>query len=189
MDLFDTGAYYSNKVPVRAKSSPLLKASICALSAKYVTRMLPAHNTDLKDGWQADVASMPGGNMINWSFYCTKYYHQAIIHLRAAVKYDPDGSDLLSSASDRECVFAAVAVLSMYELMDTPGTAWRAHLSALPLFSNSRPKTSPTAVSPASSETPVTICRPVFWSLARQDFLCACETDAYSSTAVPLLQS
>ncbi|RYP43192.1 hypothetical protein DL768_010044 [Monosporascus sp. mg162] len=60
----------------------------------------------------------------------------------------------------------------MYELMDPPGVAWRAHLSALPLFI-------PHPDTESEAASTVTIPRnaikgPIFWSLARQDILCAC---------------
>ena len=174
MDLFDTGSYYSSRIPVRAKSSPLIKASICALSAKHMSRLLPAQR-DIQDSWLPKVASISDKRTINWSFYSTKYYHQAIVHLRAAVRNDEDDVDALSSVADRESVFAAVAVLSMYELMDKPGTAWRAHLSALPLFGTHEPKHLASSEPPALLKPSATICRPVFWSLARQDFLCTCK--------------
>ncbi|KPM42092.1 hypothetical protein AK830_g4457 [Neonectria ditissima] len=164
MDLFDTAAYYSNVVPIRAMSSPLLKSSICALSAKHMHRIQSTkvnnqhpRQTTLDDG------------IINWLFHSTDYYHRAISHLQAAVTSEKIGPDSSSTDRERECIFAAVAILSTYELMDNPGTAWRAHLSALPLFSSS----SGNSRAAASSGTQVTICRPVFWSLARQDFLCA----------------
>jgi hypothetical protein len=77
---------------------------------------------------------------------------------------------------EKEDMLAAVAILCIYELMNAPGTAWRAHLSALPLF-----KPAEDTLHPAS---PIVIPRtaiqgPILWSLARQDLLCACMNSLY----------
>ncbi|KAK7418009.1 hypothetical protein QQZ08_011406 [Neonectria magnoliae] len=165
MDLFDTAAYYSNVAPIRATGSPLLKSSICALSAKHMHRIQSA-----KSNTEHHPQATLDADRINWGFYSTEYYHRAIGHLQAAVRNDKIGPDSSSTDRERECIFTAVAILSTYELMDKPGTAWRAHLSALPLFCS--PSGSSRAAA-ASGEQVITICRPVFWSLARQDFLCA----------------
>ncbi|KAK7420493.1 hypothetical protein QQX98_002691 [Neonectria punicea] len=129
MDLFDTAAYYSNVAPIRATGSPLLKSSICALSAKHMHRIQSA-----KISTEHHPATTLDDGRINWGFHSTEYYHRAIGHLQAAVRNDKIGPDSSSTDRERECIFTAVAILSTYELMDKPGTAWRAHLSALPLF-------------------------------------------------------
>ncbi|KAJ5784343.1 uncharacterized protein N7503_009555 [Penicillium pulvis] len=67
-------------------------------------------------------------------------------------------------------MLAAVAILCTFELMDAPGSAWRAHLSALPLFDDR------SASMPGHSLIVIprtAIKGPIFWSLARQDLLCA----------------
>lgn len=173
MDLFDTSAYYANVVPIRATCSPLLKSSICALSAKHMHRCRGA------DGITYNLPMAPFDvEKINWLAYSTEYYHDAIGHLQAAVRNAKIGPDSSSTDRERECIFTAIAILSTYELIDQPGIAWRAHLSALPLFGpSSNPETAASV-----EEQPLTICRPVFWSLARQDFLCACKTSCHSTS-------
>ncbi len=166
MDLFDTAAYYSNVAPIRATTSPLLRASICALSAKHMHCI----RSGKIDTQLFKEASLDDG-IVNWRLQSTEYYQCAISHLRAAVKNETIGPDSSSTDRERECIFTAIAILSTYELMDNPGTAWRVHLGALPLFCS----TSGNAQASVSSGKQATICRPVFWSLARQDFLYACE--------------
>ncbi|KAF4987765.1 hypothetical protein FGRMN_10189 [Fusarium graminum] len=158
-DIFDTGCYFSGKVPVKAATSPLLKSSICAISAKHLFRLNKSRTThsqcpDLR--WRG----------YDWLYESAKHYSEAIRHLKTAVHLQTYENDL----SEKEDMLAAVAILCIYELMDAPGTAWRAHLSALPLFKPTE------EVSPLA--TPVVIPRtaiqgPILWSLARQDLLCA----------------
>ncbi|KAF5661765.1 hypothetical protein FHETE_8300 [Fusarium heterosporum] len=158
-DIFDTGCYFSGKVPVKAATSPLLKSSICAISAKHLLRLnktQTSQNHCLDPRWRG----------YDWLYESAKHYSEAIRHLKTAVDLQTYENDL----SEKEDMLAAVAILCIYELMDAPGTAWRAHLSALPLF-----KPTENVSHPA---TPVVIPRtaiqgPILWSLARQDLLCA----------------
>ncbi|KAH8667148.1 hypothetical protein BGZ61DRAFT_592658 [Ilyonectria robusta] len=163
MDLFDTGAYFSSKVPVIAATRPLVKSAVCALAAKHL------HNSQrsLKSFNRRNSILPLFDQNVDWHYQAATYYDQAIGHLKTAVNLQTFDEDPI----DKEEIFAAVAILCTYELMDAPGTAWRAHLSALPLFSPEQDS----ALAPSS---PVIIPRaaikgPIFWSLARQDFLCA----------------
>ncbi|KAK7428176.1 hypothetical protein QQZ08_005242 [Neonectria magnoliae] len=169
MDLFDTGAYFSSKVPVIAVTRPLLSSAVCALAAKHLHHI---NNTSHKDHTASTsfnytnlILSLFGCN-VDWHYQSATYYDQAIGHLKAAV-------NLFSHKDlpDKEEIFAAVAILCTYELMDAPGTAWRAHLSALPLFS---PEPHPVSIPSSPVIIPsAAIKGPIFWSLARQDLLCA----------------
>lgn len=156
-DIFDTGCYFSGKVPVKAATSPLLRSSMCAIAAKHLYRVNKSRLDSMTDSrWQG----------YDWRYESAKHYDEAIHHLKNAV----DLCTYENNLSDKEDMLAAVAILCIYELMDAPGTAWRAHLSALPLFSPAED-----ASHPAS---PVVIPRtaiqgPILWSLARQDLLCA----------------
>ncbi|KAH7129859.1 hypothetical protein B0J13DRAFT_563430 [Dactylonectria estremocensis] len=163
MDLFDTGAYFSSKVPVIAATRPLVKSAVCALAAKHL------HNSrrSLKSFRSRHNIPHLFDQNVDWHYESATYYDQAIGHLKTAVNLQRFDED----PADKEEIFAAVAILCTYELMDAPGTAWRAHLSALPLFS-------PEQDSSLVPSSPVIIPRaaikgPIFWSLARQDFLCA----------------
>jgi hypothetical protein len=85
----------------------------------------------------------------------------------------------MNNLSDKEEMLAAVAILCAFELMDAPGSAWRAHLSALPLFNDK--------TASISDQSMIVIPRtavkgPIFWSLARQDLLCACKLQGYQYT-------
>lgn len=137
---------------------------MCAIAAKHLYRVAknqlnPKSNDSRWRGY-------------DWRYESAKHYDEAIHHLKNAV----DLCTYENSLSDREDMLAAVAILCIYELMDAPGTAWRAHLSALPLFNPTED-----ASHPAS---PVVIPRtaiqgPILWSLARQDLLCACKSQPH----------
>ncbi|KAI1737919.1 hypothetical protein F4680DRAFT_460241 [Xylaria scruposa] len=166
IDLFDTSAYFSSKLPVMAATRPFLKSAACALAAKQLYRLGAVwgdtRQFPLGVPRKSHIASQIAD--IDWRYQSAKFYGQALDHLKTAI----DAHHFEDVSSEREELFAAVAVLCTYELMDAPGTAWKAHLSALPLFTR-------TATSAASSEvnprTPIS--GPVFWSLARQDLLCS----------------
>ncbi|KAK7418423.1 hypothetical protein QQX98_003915 [Neonectria punicea] len=169
MDLFDTGAYFSSKVPVIAVTRPLLKSAVCALAAKHLhhidNTLHKNHTPSTSIDRTSPILSLFGCN-VDWHYQSATYYDQAIGHLKAAV-------NLFSHEDlpDKEEIFAAVAILCTYELMDAPGTAWRAHLSALPLFS---PEPDPVSIPSSPVVIPsAAIKGPIFWSLARQDLLCA----------------
>ncbi|KAM0278099.1 hypothetical protein ACHAO9_012304 [Fusarium lateritium] len=156
-DIFDTGCYFSGKVPVKAATSPLLKSAICAISAKHLHSLRKS---------QTNHAQTSRWSGYDWFYESAKHYNEAIQHLKNAVDLQTYENDL----SEKEDMLAAVAILCIYELMNAPGTAWRAHLSALPLF-----KPTENVGHPAS---PIVIPRtaiqgPILWSLARQDLLCA----------------
>ncbi|CAJ0551374.1 Ff.00g113040.m01.CDS01 [Fusarium sp. VM40] len=153
-DIFDTGCYFSGKVPVKAATSPLLKSAICAISAKHLHSLNKSQTNHSR--WRD----------YDWFYESAKHYNEAIRHLKNAVDLQTYENDL----GEKEDMLAAVAILCIYELMNAPGTAWRAHLSALPLFQPAEDTLHPA--------TPIVIPRtaiqgPILWSLARQDLLCA----------------
>lgn len=168
MDVFDTGAYFSHKIPVLATSRPLLKSAVCATAAKHLRHIENSSNEMRFSHYQHPNRPVGPSDDVDWHYQSTKHYYEAINQLKDSIRLRQFETDSIQ----REEVFAAIAILCTYELMDAPGTAWRAHLSALPLF-NSAPEPG------ASPYSPVTIPRtaitgPIFWSLARQDLLCAC---------------
>jgi hypothetical protein len=168
MDLFDTTAYFSSKVPVIAASKPLLKYAVCALAAKHLHHYCRVRKAAQYSPLIPDCCLSGPRGELDWRYYSIHYYHQALGHLKASIA----SSTLQHGRFEQEELFAAVAILCTYELMDAPGTAWRAHLSALPLFSQGG------AFASAPSEIIIpstTIKGPVFWSLARQDLLCTCK--------------
>jgi hypothetical protein len=150
MDLFDTTSYFSSRVPVIAASRTLLKSAVCALSAKHLRHV-----------------GLPFSNEEMWRYHSARYYDQALGHLKIAVSSDSYSHTL----PGKEEMLAAVAILCTFELMDAPGSAWKAHLSALPLFDD-RAASVPVHSSIIIPQTAVK--GPIFWSLARQDLLCAC---------------
>lgn len=191
MDLFDTGAAFSCKVPVIATTRPLLKSAVCALAARHLQHVRHVSNNSSASQMSHGKASGFSflDRQVDWQYQSAKYYHQAIGHLKAATNYEA----FETVVSDKEELFAAVAILCTYELMDAPGTAWRAHLSALPLFSPA-PDPSSTPCSPVTIPR-AEIKRPIFWSLARQDLLCACkllttpsQEKKKNSSSIPMLK-
>ena len=112
---------------------------------------------------------MPWENKETWQYNSAKYYDKALRHLKTSVDLE---EAVLNSLADKEEMMAAVAILCAFELMDAPGSAWKAHLSALPLFNDG----SSSFPGQSSIVLPRTAVKgPIFWSLARQDLLCACE--------------
>lgn len=163
MDLFDTTAYFSSKVPVLAATRPLLKSAVCALSAKHLQHVYRVSTVE-----NCKSSLLPFADEETWQYQSAKNYDQALGLLKTAI----NRGTYNDSPSDKEEMLATVAILCLYELMDAPGTAWKAHLSALPLFNDT------SASMPAQSSViiPKTAIKgPIFWSLARQDLLCACE--------------
>ncbi|KZL78947.1 zn 2cys6 transcription factor, partial [Colletotrichum incanum] len=134
MDLFDTTAYFSCKIPLRATTRPLLKSAICALAAKHLSRI----QSDSRNyTFKASLAFSSTSRVPDWQYHAVRYYHQAIRCLKNTIAVGrntdtSDGNDIDSRHMD---TFAAVAILCMYELMNAPGDAWKAHLTALPLYS------------------------------------------------------
>ncbi|TDZ30416.1 Transcription activator AMTR1 [Colletotrichum spinosum] len=167
MDLFDTSAYFSRKIPIRATTRPLLKSAICALAAKHLSRT--QHHTH-------HTHHDPDPKAPDWQYHAVRFYHQAIRRLKTAIAHDSSSGGSSGEAGEgHPDTFAAVAMLCIYELINAPGHAWKAHLTALPLYSSS---SSSSGVEVADAMSPVPIPRspirgPIFWALARQDFLCA----------------
>lgn len=169
MDLFDTTSYFSSKVPVIAASKTLLKSAVCALSAKHLRHVCASmQERGTNTASAPSYIGLPSSNEEMWRYHAARYYDQALGHLKNAVSVESYSNTL----SDKEEMLAAVAILCTFELMDAPGSAWRAHLSALPLFddSNASVPGHPSVVIPQTA-----VKGPIFWSLARQDLLCACE--------------
>ncbi|KAL7929784.1 hypothetical protein V8C35DRAFT_175973 [Trichoderma chlorosporum] len=168
MDTFDTGAYFSHKVTVMATTKPLLKSAVCALAAKHLGHCQASMSKQyggLSDERRA--AIFPLDDRVDWQYQSAKHYGNAIKHLKVAINLGAFETDDI----DKEELFASITILCTYELMDAPGTAWSAHLSALPLFS-------PKPDSESVLGSPITIPKaavsgPIFWSLARQDLLCS----------------
>ncbi|KAK1449992.1 hypothetical protein CMEL01_07328, partial [Colletotrichum melonis] len=172
MDLFDTSAHFSCKIPIRATTRPLLKSAICALAAKHLSRT-QSNDNEIRQTRSARASVAPSATTPpDWQYHAVRHYHQAIRHLKHAITFAGARDDALhSETSDQHAdTFAAVAILCMYELMNAPGNAWKAHLTALSLYSASdRALGGSSPVSIPQSPTK----GPIFWSLARQDFLCA----------------
>lgn len=152
-----------------AVTKPVLKSAACALAARHLRHLQRILSNGMPDlGYQNSAVLLAFDENTDWHFLSAKYYHDTISRLKSAVQLHRFATD----GPDREELFAAIAILCTYDLMESPGKAWRAHLSALPLFVPPPESDSP---SPSSSTLHrASISGPVFWSLARQDLLCAC---------------
>lgn len=168
MDVFDTTGYFSRRIPLLASNNELLKYSICSISAKHLQRIY---------GGEEVLFDRLGGVVengeIDYEYLSVAYYDKAITRLKPRVESLAANEMLIHSSASTEEILAAIAILCQYELMDTPGVAWTVHLGAVHLL-----------VKEARIDIPecsiVTVPRaaiqgPVFWSLARQDILCACQ--------------
>ncbi|RYP61717.1 hypothetical protein DL769_007579 [Monosporascus sp. CRB-8-3] len=172
MDVFDTSSYFSHRVPALASKSELLKNSVCAVAAKHQQRISDLGKNSPTCYRPITSPSESPHQDIRREYLSAGYYQKAIERLKVAVNSLGFDEGLVRSSHPPEEIFAAIAILCMYELMDAPGVAWRAHLSALPLFvphPDTESEGSPTVTIPRN-----TIKGPIFWSLARQDILCAC---------------
>lgn len=181
MDLFDTTAYFSSKVPVFATSKPLLRSAICALSAKHLRHLSQHANIDDDENFRTPTSRTSAhvwGNEETWKYYSAMYYDQALNSLKNIVTL----GSYLDNPTDKEEMLAAVAILCTFELMGAPGRAWRTHLSALPLFVSDNQH--PAIVIPQTA-----VKGPIFWSLARQDLLCACGSKLFQFKQSHLLIS
>lgn len=167
MDLFDSGAYYSRKVPIMAATGPLLRSSASALAAKHLSRHTDGGKRLLRD---FTAQSSLNTQDIDWSYKSVEYYDQAISFLMSAARLV--GEDHHETGYSDE-VLASVAILSMYELMDAPGPEWKTHLSALPLVDTSSFKI--LDAQPHIHIPRNLVKRSIFWNLARQDCLAACK--------------
>ncbi|KAL5342905.1 hypothetical protein BJX70DRAFT_385780 [Aspergillus crustosus] len=165
LDCFDSNAYYSVKVAILAATRPLLKASACALAAKHLQRLRQKGSNPVLSITETRNSSLQQTIAgIDLGYESVRLYDQAIYHLKDAI---------MSPIQDGhfEELFAAVAILCIYELFDSPSTGWRAHLSALSFLYQRTPH----GIQPHSAlpETLLHISYSVFWSLVRQDCLSA----------------
>ncbi|KAH8594068.1 hypothetical protein B0O99DRAFT_673216 [Bisporella sp. PMI_857] len=172
MDLFDTGAYFSRRVPILTQTRSILRSAVCALAAKHVDRHFDTQGSRTSGFSLGPLDSIMASydTPINWRYKSAEYYDEAINSLEAAIESYRYGEDTAQKASKYypEDITAAVAILCMLELMDSPGEAWNIHLSALPFFSSTS----------GTTRLPFCVTRkalkaPIFWNLARQDYLSA----------------
>lgn len=203
MDLFDLGCYFSHRVPVEAKSKPLLRHAICACAAKQLGRVDSFKNADSR-------ACRNNGNLEldNWSWRGAKHYEKAIklfakeisslniyppqereheelpLPLQLCQSHLPRTSETAAALNRDETnittddILTAAAILCMYEFLDNTTTAWTQHLSgAKVLFELFHKSDAPqVADTPRLSELRFSRARrAIFWNFAHQDVLAACK--------------
>ena len=87
MDLFDLDKYFTNYVPVRAMTNPILKNAICAYAAKQLS--LVNGRKPVLGGAASTMAPSelyPNITKTDWTYKATKYYDQAIKLLRDGIR-------------------------------------------------------------------------------------------------------
>lgn len=177
MDLFDTGGYFSRKIPILAATRPLLEHAACAFAAKHLQRVRRQADCGPNCSQPQSAIHEISQNFspVDWGYKSVEHYDEAISLLLESVQLVDNQQDVYREKGYPDEILATVAILSMYELMDAPGPEWKAHLSALPLLDTSSFKLhNPT--SPTSYIQRTIAKRSIFWSFARQDFLSACTT-------------
>jgi hypothetical protein len=100
MDLYDLRFYFSLDVPIRALSSPLLKAAVCAYTAKHLSRV----NVNSKAGPPSSPRSTtmwPEADQVDWAVLGARYYASAINLLRETLK-EPHLLSFSSNPSPRD---------------------------------------------------------------------------------------
>ncbi|KEF56379.1 uncharacterized protein A1O9_07960 [Exophiala aquamarina CBS 119918] len=174
MDLFDTGGYFSQKIPILAATRPLLKHAACAFATKHLQRVRRqadcSHNYSRSQTAIGEISQ--NFSHVDWSYKSVEHYDNAISLLLESVQLVDSQQEVYGEKGYPDEILATVAILSMYELMDAPGPEWKAHLSALPLLDNS----SFELHNPTSSISNIQLTaakRSIFWNFARQDFLSA----------------
>ena len=122
-------AYFSSKVSVLAT-----KSAACALAANHLNSLrcdLGTGQGEMCGQSRYSVLTLASSENIDCRYQSVEHYHRLLGYLKAAIA----SHKFETAMSAREETFAAIAILSTHELMDAPGTAWKAHVGSLPLLS------------------------------------------------------
>ncbi|KAK1533130.1 hypothetical protein CPAR01_09838 [Colletotrichum paranaense] len=103
-----------------------------------------------------------------WIYQAAQYYSRALELLKKAI-YLLGPMEGAAESAETANVFAAVAMLGTFEMMDAPADGWRAHLDALPMFASTNTEA---AFSPMTLPR-ITVKGSAFWNLVRLDLICA----------------
>ncbi|KFX94455.1 hypothetical protein V490_04355 [Pseudogymnoascus sp. VKM F-3557] len=190
LDLYDLDAYFAQEVPIRALSYPLLKYAACAYAAKHLSRT--TRKTDyprlhLRQSQVASTTSWPKSDVVDWAYYSSKYYAQAINVLRETLQkirsldrspaqdtYWSRNNDQwverhTSSGEISDETLAAMAILCNFEYMSASDSEWFSHLSGTMLVWNLTQPSIMSLLSPRASKAR----KAIFWNLFRQDVFAA----------------
>lgn len=141
LDLFDDSLSYQREVPQRALVSPLIRESICALSAKQLELINECH------AWTAIAAQ--------------RYGESLRLLIKACREPDADEQDILT----------ATILLSSVELLASPGSDHKRHLSGASAIIRCR----------KINATCTGLDRAAFWIYARQDLAVALMNECSTS--------
>ena len=87
MDLFDIHKYFTNYVPVKAMTNPILRNAACAYASKQLSRV---HGRRPIMGGAASTQApseiIPDGAPADWAFKATQYYDKAIELLMQGIR-------------------------------------------------------------------------------------------------------
>ena len=111
MDLFDTQKYFTNYVPVKAMTNPILKTATCAYAARQLS--LVGGRRPVMGGaasTQAPSEIYPRMSQKAWAYKCTQYYDKAVELLVEGIKNGQVGvgrnspdQEIPNSPSDQMC--------------------------------------------------------------------------------------
>lgn len=168
MDIWDTNAYFSSRVPVMASRMPLVKSAACALAAKHL------HHISRREGRTYNPPpAWPFIEQMDWYLEYVKHRQDSIHQLREA------SSNCTSNTTPVvvETILAALAILCMCDMMDAPKEPWGSPMASLvPVQmdtgdSNGHPLL--LQIAPGATKNPC------FWNLAWQDLVQSCKSGIY----------
>ncbi|KAI1316096.1 hypothetical protein F5Y16DRAFT_187709 [Xylariaceae sp. FL0255] len=110
MDIFDTSAYFSRAIPLKASRDQLLKYSVCALSAKHLHRTQRCSESSRPS--RTHVMGVSGST--NWDYLSALFYDNATTSLKSAVESLNSQKDATSILEPPEETLAAITILCQY---------------------------------------------------------------------------
>lgn len=205
MDIFDSGDYFSSHVPVQARIFPVLKHSLCAYAAKQLflartqkatvggvtSRQATMETYDQSAKWDliagdhyGEAVSILQGLVAAATDYSNTDASDGFDFLDSSDALGMNVSDVATQQRKSkprlqlEEAVAATTILGVYEFVSATGTAWSRHLDGTKtLLDIAGPQTrlDASSLSIPRDLIPSEGWKAIFWQLARQDYLAACE--------------
>lgn len=113
MDLFDIQKYFTNYVPVKAMTNPILKNATCAYAAKQLG--LVKGRKPVMGGpasTQAPTELFPNMSSVDWAYKGTQYYDKAIELLMQAIREGIVGIGRSSPDDDQSAIEEAMSTFN-----------------------------------------------------------------------------
>ncbi|EED21155.1 C6 finger domain protein, putative [Talaromyces stipitatus ATCC 10500] len=160
LDLHDSEKFFMFNIPKRSLQVPFIQYAILAIAAKHLARVngvRPGLTSTLN---LATTESYPNAGQVDWLFKATNYYYQALFHLKQLLFGHADFQqldttispiqilcqdleiDLMSEGSRRvilppsfisyiDDILPGVVILTVFDILDKPGTEWEKRLLGL----------------------------------------------------------